>query len=280
MKDVRKKIIDLTIDGKKKRLNAIEPFISKEGNLVFTLIFEDGSYLILDQNKQPLEYGPAADSYLEKMESYQTFKTKKDIVPDELKIYETYESLITSKKTQLAFVDCWIGVPEKRFLNYKNWRTPSGYLCGTYAAAVLLAYYQDFQNEFYLPPNLREKGSKDCQQLTEALRKTIQPLGLPTVPLQVSKGITKFLAHAGNSLAARSTFLGSWQRATKRIRQGKPVLLGVLKVLGSTYGNHWVTAYAYYESSSGARFYKVHDNWGNTQQIIPARWCNGTVSLP
>ncbi len=29
-------------------------------------------------------------------------------------------------------------------------------------------------------------------------------------------------------------FLGSWQRATKRIREGKPVMIGILKVLGST----------------------------------------------
>ncbi len=70
-------------------------------------------------------------------------------------------------------------------------------------------------------------------QLSEALRQAIQPLGLPTVPGQVSHGITKFLKHTGNRVSARSTMLGSWQRATKRIRQGKPVILGVLKVLGA-----------------------------------------------
>ena len=57
-------------------------------------------------------------------------------------------------------------------------------------------------------------------------------------------------------------------------------MVGILKILGSPYGNHWVTAYAYYESVSGERFYKVHDNWGDYQRIIPASWGNGTVSLP
>lgn len=50
------------------------------------------------------------------------------------------------------------------------------------------------------------------------------------------------------------TMAGGWQRAVKRIDQGKPVVVGVLKVLGSTYGNHWVTAYAYMETGEGERF--------------------------
>ena len=31
----------------------------------------------------------------------------------------------------------WKGIAEERFRPYKQWVTPSGYLCGTYAAAVL-----------------------------------------------------------------------------------------------------------------------------------------------
>ena len=40
-------------------------------------------------------------------------------------------------------IDTWQGIPEERFRRYKSWVTPSGYLCGTYAATVFLAYYQD-----------------------------------------------------------------------------------------------------------------------------------------
>jgi len=58
------------------------------------------------------------------------------------------------------------------------------------------------------------------------------------------------------------------------------VIIGILKPLGSTYGNHWVVAYAYAETASGERYFKVHDNWGNYKKVIPASWVNGTVTLP
>ena len=185
-----------------------------------------------------------------------------------------------TKKGKAYLLDCWVGLPAKRFASYKKWRTPSGYLCGTYAATVLLAYYQDFRDELSLPEEIRKKGSQIDEPLSSELKKMIQPLGLPTIPLQVSGGLSRFLKKTGNPFSARNTIIGSWQRATKRIHQGKPVMVGILKILGSPYGNHWVTAYAYYESASGEHFYKVHDNWGDYQRIIPASWGNGTVSLP
>lgn len=282
LKTVFEQSIEWNLDGIKKRLSAVEQLAMKDEEKGYALIFEDGSYVILDQNKQPIEYGPASHSYPDARKAYQLVPmTEAEVTNISRWLADNREkALIAPKENGQELLDCWVGLPEQRFLNYKNWRTPYGYLCGTYAATVLIAYYQDFQNELFFSPTLREKGTKDHVQLSEALRQAIQPLGLPTVPGQVSHGITKFLKHTGNRVSARSTMLGSWQRATKRIRQGKPVILGVLKVLGSTYGNHWVTAYAYYQSSSGERFYKVHDNWGNTDQLIPASWCNGTVSLP
>jgi hypothetical protein len=39
-------------------------------------------------------------------------------------------------------------------------------------------------------------------------------------------------------------------------------------------------AYAYAETASGERYFKVHDNWGNYKKVIPASWVNGTVTLP
>ncbi len=161
-----------------------------------------------------------------------------------------------------------MGLPEERFLRYKKWATPSGYLCGTYAAAVLLAYYQDYREEWMLPLEIRKKNTSNSMALTKALRSQIQPLGLPTIPFQVSTGISSFLKKNGNHERARATLLGSWQRATKRIREGKPVMIGILKVLGSTYGNHWVTAYAYFETETGERYYKVHDNWGTIIKLF------------
>ncbi len=142
---------------------------------------------------------------------------------DKYKCRRNYDELIDkllakwAQKTPTTYlVDCWVGLPAKRFLNYKKWRTTSGYLCGTYAATVLLAYYQD-----YRMPNLFLQlfEKKAIKELIQKLRKMIQPLGLPTIPIQVSGGISRFLEHNNNPISARNTIIGSWQRATKRIRK-------------------------------------------------------------
>ncbi|KAF1295845.1 hypothetical protein BAU15_03365 [Enterococcus sp. JM4C] len=171
-------------------------------------------------------------------------------------------------------------MPESRFYPYRNWLTPSGYLCGTYASTVLLAYYQDYIDETIIPDTLRMKGENRHEDLANCLRPLIQPLGLPTIPFQVGFGLSRYFDRYGLKYRARTTLIGSWNRAVKRIQQGKPVEVGILKVLGSTYGNHWIVAYAYLEKADGSRFYKVHDNWGNYNKVINASWGNGTVSLP
>ena len=55
-------------------------------------------------------------------------------------------------------IDTWQGIPEERFRRYKSWVTPSGYLCGTYAATVFLAYYQDYIDEQIIPKTVRRKN--------------------------------------------------------------------------------------------------------------------------
>ena len=57
--------------------------------------------------------------------------------------------------------EIWHGLPEERFKAYRNWRTPRGYLCGTYAASVLLAYYQDYVDEQMIPSFIRQKKATD-----------------------------------------------------------------------------------------------------------------------
>lgn len=176
--------------------------------------------------------------------------------------------------------DQWVGIPEERFKAYRRWTTPKGYLCGTYAATVLLAYYQDYVDDSIIPSYIRRKKSTDSKALAHFLQLFIQAKGFPTTSIQVAHGLSSYFSHVDIQLRGRMTLAGGWQRAKKRIDQGKPVIVGVVKVFGSTYGNHWVTAYAYLETSDGERFLKVHDNWGEYNKIIPAKWVNGTVSLP
>lgn len=176
--------------------------------------------------------------------------------------------------------DVWHGLPEERFKAYRNWRTPQGYLCGTYASSVLLAYYQDYIDETIIPTFIRRKKSTEVTTLASFLQLFVQRHGLPTIAWQVAHGLSGFFSYNNQQLRARATMLGGWQRAIKRIDQGKPVIIGVNQLLGSMYGNHWVVAYAYMETAVGERYFKVHDNWGNYQVQIPAKWVNGTVSLP
>lgn len=184
------------------------------------------------------------------------------------------------EKKQPAYpVDQWVGIPEERFASYKNWRTTSGFLCGTYAASVLLAYYQDYFDENIIPANQRVAKQSDGSVFIQAVQRSVQPINLPTIPLQVGIGLSRYLSKHHQPYRPRTTSIGCWQRATKRIKKGQPVLVSIMGWLGSSYGNHWVTAYAFLETSQGQRYYKVHDNWGNYKKVIPASWGNGTVSL-
>lgn len=176
--------------------------------------------------------------------------------------------------------DVWHGLPEERFKAYRYWRTPEGYLCGTYASSVLLAYYQDYIDETIIPTFIRQKKTTDVKTLAAFLQLFIQRHGLPTIAPQVAHGLSRFFSYNSKNIRGRATMIGGWQRAIKRINQGKPVIIGINQFLGSTYGNHWVVAYAYMETAAGERYFKVHDNWGGYQVQIPAKWVNGTVSLP
>lgn len=173
--------------------------------------------------------------------------------------------------------DGWIGIDEQRFRPYRNWRA-KGQQCGSYASAVMLAYYQDYLDESIVPSKIRKPHATD-ETLIQMLVIFIQARGFPTVPLQVSWGLNRFFQHYHCSQLALFTPYGSWHAATRKINQNKPVIIGLLKILGSSYGNHWVTAYAYQRTESGARYYKIHDNWGNYCKVIAANWTNGTVNL-
>lgn len=60
--------------------------------------------------------------------------------------------------------------------------------------------------------------------------------------------------------------------AKNSIDKGWPAVLGLANLLGSPYGNHWVTVYAY-----SGQYYKAHDNWGAYEAIIHNNWSTGLV---
>ena len=165
------------------------------------------------------------------------------------------------------------------FETYRQWKTPQGFLCGTYASSVLLAYWQDQLDPQALPSGLRERHSRENDGLIHALQPLLQPVDFPTLPLQISIGLNRFFRRYRIPYRARGTAVGSWQRVTKRIAAGEPVMIGLLQMFGSSYKNHWVVAHGFMETADGERFYKIHDNWGQSEAVIPAEWGNGTISL-
>ncbi|MBU5365044.1 hypothetical protein P7H74_06860 [Enterococcus devriesei] len=174
-------------------------------------------------------------------------------------------------------INQWIEL--NSFENYRTWKTPSGFLCGTYASSVLLAYWQDNLDAACLSAEIRKPQQFAPDILINSLRPLLQPLDLPTVPLQIAVGLNHYFRRYQVPYRARITTLGAWQRVTKRILAGEPVMIGLLKIFGSTYNNHWVVAHGFLETAEGQRFFKIHDNWGNVDKIIPAAWANGTISL-
>ena len=87
-------------------------------------------------------------------------------------------------------INQWIEL--ESFDTYRNWKTPQGFLCGTYASSVLLAYWQDQLDADCLPKGLRAKNSRQNEQLIHALQPLLQPIDFPTVPLQISLGLNRF----------------------------------------------------------------------------------------
>lgn len=174
----------------------------------------------------------------------------------------------------------WLGISESEFYPYRNITTKSGYLCGTSAATVFLCYYQDHLVKTIVPEHIRQNGSDPTKALQDLLRVIIQPFDFPTISLQVSHGLSRYFRLFKLPFRARQTPVGGLERVKKRLLQGKPVIVGLMKLKGSTYGNHWVVAYGYKKDETGKEWLKVHDNWGNYHKVIPASWINGTISLP
>lgn len=176
-------------------------------------------------------------------------------------------------------VNEWIGIDAELFYPYRKIITKSGYLCGTSAATTFLCYYQDHLMPTIIPTHIRAKDSENTAALQDLLRVIIQPFDFPTLSFQVAHGMSRYFSLFHLPLRARQTPLGGLTRVIKRIDQGKPVIVGLMKLKGSTYGNHWVVAYAYKKDAVGNYWLRIHDNWGDYQKIIPASWINGTISL-
>lgn len=191
-------------------------------------------------------------------------------------VLEVGENLIKKNPTPPSNED-FIGIAEEDFFPYRKIVTLKGYLCGSYAATVLLSYLQDHQH-LTLPSTLRKIQEPAYEKLAQKLIAYLQPMDIPTVPLQISFGLRRFFHAYHIPVKILTQSFGAKETGRKLLEQQQPFMLGVLWLFGSEYGNHWVTAYGY-RVVSGKTFYKVHDNWGDYRKIISATLGNGLVTV-
>lgn len=161
----------------------------------------------------------------------------------------------------------WTGIPESNMTRYQNWINNDG-TCGTYATFVMLVYCDDYFNDNYVPSSIRTRYSTSPGTLITQMKSFIGDTGSGTLAGDITQGMTDYFAYYLINHAPDETtlfFVNTYVKGS--IDVGKPAVVGLLSMLGSPYGDHWVTVYAY-----SVDYYKAHDNWGSITAIINNNW--------
>lgn len=179
----------------------------------------------------------------------------------------------------------WIGIGESRFPRYatSSWINDAAYyggaFCGPFAAAIMLAYYEDYINSAVVPSSIRSLGSTKPGTLIDQLI-LLTPAPSSTLPTDIYTGVKTFLERFSSDKTFKPTLAYStWDAVVKACTPGRPICVGLLSYAGSTYGNHWVTVYQAHEDNAGKGFYKCVDNWGGYNKVINTSWTMGAVGL-
>lgn len=187
------------------------------------------------------------------------------------------ESKFSANVSTRAFA--WTGISESRFSRYANWINRTGH-CGPYAAASLLAYYDDYISDSVIPGSIRSRNSTSAGTLIDKLI-ALTPQASGTLPNHVSSGITSFTQKYStrSDIKTSTNLYGTWARVVNSCKRSRPICVGMTSLAGSKYGNHWVTVYQVKEDSSGKGWYKCVDNHGKYNAIIETSWTVGTVEI-
>ncbi len=156
----------------------------------------------------------------------------------------------------------WHGIPTKEMRPYRKYinRELPGY-CGTYVSAVMIHYMVQSQRQYSLSMPL----------LLSALKGVVD-LRLPYIGTYA-----RDLVSGMNELLDEDIYQAHWRYHHRGFIQEKlnntsplPIIVGTLSLFGSSYGNHWLLAYAYGYNSDGKLYYKCYDNHGKIDAVIPA----------
>lgn len=162
-------------------------------------------------------------------------------------------------------------------------------ICGTLSAAALLAYYDDYIDDKYIPNTIRSRSSihpgntSNQYSLVSSLFNYIDKNKNGTLPWQVRDGINNWRAvNSTNTIyqnRAISTVTAAPNTIISKIDTNRPILVGLLQSSSHDYGNHWVLAYQYKFYDFDWVEYKVVDNHGEHAAVINSNWTMGTVRL-
>lgn len=165
--------------------------------------------------------------------------------------------------------------------NNNNYPESEGYskngICGTIASAGLLAYYDDYVNDDYVPSSIRTKGSSSPQQLIKTLFNYIDKDLNGTWPSDVTSGINKFLgdySYVKPGHRAETSVAGIPTVVKQKVDAGYPIVVSLLEAFGSQYKDHWILVYQYSDDE-----YKCVDNHGNYNATVSKVWASSYVKL-
>ncbi|CZQ80749.1 Hypothetical protein Tpal_115 [Trichococcus palustris] len=185
---------------------------------------------------------------------------------------ETTKSSRDAKTVKESYPVKWIGLKPGRFAKYSTWiNNEKPGICGTYCGAVLLhdAVLQKYQR------------SLDKDTLVAGLKTVVDDF-MPykgTFFWDVQHGLNELLKDIPDWTAKTGIITEKIVPQLLDRPDPVPVIVGTTKLLHSKYKNHWVVVYAYGYNEEGKLFYKVYDNHGRHQAIIPASQTIGCIWL-
>lgn len=146
-------------------------------------------------------------------------------------------------------------------------------ICGSTAAAIILAYYFDHISPAYVLPNLI---TSDGYNLTYHMVPYID--GAPPYGsnyYDMVNGLNSYLRNQG--LLAVAKILNVVQGADHMYTYRVPVIAGVPK--HPTYQEHWVVAYGFRCNNALISYYIVNNGWGQNGINISSNYLDGAVPV-
>lgn len=190
----------------------------------------------------------------------------------------------------------WRGIPSGRMKRYAfgqwinskdNYPVSEGYSsagkCGTITASAMLAYYDDYINDNYVPTNLRVRGTSDPGNLIKTVFNYIDKGHNGTIASTVSDGINSYLNNYYVLDQSRRSYYDYTSPSVLQFTKAQldnevPIVIGLLGggEVPPEYRKHWVLVYQY---TTNGEYFRCVDNHQSYRASIRRNWALGSVRL-